>query len=71
MQPNPSQPPTAALVPDALLKVQTVTALTGLAGTTLRRLVATGKFPAPVNVAQRCTRWRAGAVTAWLQAQCR
>lgn len=67
--PKTSQPLAAAQIPDALLKVQTVEAITGLTATTVRRLTAAGKFPAPVNVAERCTRWRAGTVTAWLRAQ--
>lgn len=63
------QPLAAVQIPDALLKVQTVEAITGLNAVTVRRLVASGKFPRPVNVAERCTRWRAGQVTAWLRAQ--
>lgn len=56
----------AASVPDALLKVQTVSTLTGLSTSSIFRKTAAGEFPQPVRLGQRCTRWRAGAVTQWL-----
>lgn len=58
---------TAALVPDARLKIQTVTQLTGMSPSTIRRKVAAGDFPQPVRYGQRCTRWIAGQVTEWLR----
>lgn len=58
---------TAALVPDARLKIQTVTQLTGMSPSTIRRKVAAGDFPQPVRYGQRCTRWIAGQVTDWLR----
>jgi prophage regulatory protein len=63
------QPMEAVTVPDALLRIQTVTALTGLSVSTIYRLVAAGTFPQPRRLGARCTRWRAGDVTAWLAAQ--
>ncbi|MBA3590633.1 AlpA family transcriptional regulator [Methylibium sp.] len=64
-----TQPLYAADVPDALLKLATVQALTGLGKTTLYTLVSRQQFPQPIRRGTRCTRWRAGDVTAWLQAQ--
>lgn len=61
-----TQPVEAALVPDALLRIQTVTALTGLSVSTIYRMVASKQFPEPRKLGARCTRWRAGDVTAWL-----
>lgn len=58
---------TAALVPDARLKIQTVTQLTGMSPSTIRRKVSTGDFPQPVRYGKRCTRWIAGQVTEWLR----
>jgi predicted DNA-binding transcriptional regulator AlpA len=44
-----------------------VEALTGCSDTTLRDLIAKGKFPAPERKGTRWTRFRAGSVLAWLQ----
>jgi prophage regulatory protein len=63
------QPLHAAQVDDALLKCRTVQALTGLSEATIYRKVAAGLFPEPIRLGARCTRWRAGDVTAWLRAQ--
>ena len=59
---------TAAQIPEARLKIQTVTQLTGLSASTIRRKVAAGEFPQPVKYGSRCTRWVAGQVTSWLRA---
>ena len=56
-------------IPEALLKTQTVTAVTGLSESTIYRKVAAGEFPAPVKDGPRCTRWVAGKVSNWLKAK--
>lgn len=63
------QPLHAAQIADALLRLPTVQALTGLSKTTIYTLVARLDFPQPIRRGSRCTRWRASDVTAWLQAQ--
>ncbi len=63
------QPVHVLHVPEALLKVQTVIAVTGLSESTIRRKVAGGQFPAPVKDGTRCTRWVAGQVSDWLRAR--
>lgn len=68
-QRQPRQPLQAAENPDALLTVQTVTAITGLSTSTLYRKMAARQFVAPVRMGARCTRFRAGDVTTWLRAQ--
>ena len=65
----PAQTLQALHIPEALLKIQTVIAVTGLSESTIRRKVAEGKFPAPVKDGTRCTRWVAGNVTNWLRAK--
>lgn len=65
---NP-QPLDAALIPDSLLKQPTVSAIVGLSSASIYRKIAAGDFPAPVRLGTRCTRWRAGDVTAWLARQ--
>lgn len=61
------QPISAALVPDALLKISTVSAIVGLSATAIRRRVSAGEFPQPIRFGSRCTRWRAGDITSWLK----
>ena len=63
-----AQPLHAAQLADALLKMQTVTALTGLSSSSVYRLVAAGELK-PIRRGTRCTRFRAGDITAWLRAQ--
>ena len=65
---NP-QPLHVAQLDDALLKMQTVIAITGLSASSIYRKLATGEFPEPVRLGTRCTRFRAGDVNAWLRAQ--
>lgn len=62
------QPLHVAQHADALLKMQTVTALTGLSSSSVYRLVAAGELT-PIRRGTRCTRFRAADITAWLRAQ--
>jgi prophage regulatory protein len=64
------QPLHAAQIADALLKLNTVSAISGLSQSTLYRKAATDPtFPKLVKLGNRCTRIRAGDLTAWLAAQ--
>lgn len=62
------QPLQAAQIADALLKLCTVQALTGLGKTSLYARIKSGELKA-VRLGKRCTRFRASDVQAWLQAQ--
>jgi prophage regulatory protein len=66
-----AQPLHAAQLADALLRLSTVVAITGLSKSTIyARLQANdGSFPRPIKLGARCTRFRAGDVQAWLAAQ--
>lgn len=64
-----AQPIAAAELPDALLTIKIVGAVTGLSASSIYRKTATGDFPQPVRLGSRCTRWPAGAVKAWVRAQ--
>lgn len=55
-------------LPDALLKMHTVTQATGLSSATIYRKVAAGELPI-VKMGKRCTRFRASDVRAFIQAQ--
>ena len=65
------QPLHAAQVAEALLRLRTVEAITGLSRSTIyAKLKANnGSFPKPLRLGARCTRFRAGDVQAWLAAQ--
>ena len=65
----PAQPLDVLAIPEALLKLRTVTAVTGLSRATIYRRMADGAFCKPVKLGTRCTRWRAADVRAWLMAQ--
>lgn len=65
---SPDQPLSAAKIDEALLKLRTVQALTGLGKTSIYERIKAGEFK-PIRLGNRCTRFRASAVQAWLQAQ--
>lgn len=65
----PTQTVDSLRIPEALLKIQVVIAVTGRSESTIRRMVAEGKFPQPVKDGTRCTRWIAGEVMNWLRAK--
>jgi len=61
------QPIDAALVPDALLHMKTAAAVAGLSEDWLYRRAKTDpSFPKLIRLGVRCTRIRAGDLTAWL-----
>jgi prophage regulatory protein len=61
------QPIDAALVPDALLTMQNASKVAGLSEDTLYRKAKTDpSFPKLIRIGTRCTRIRAGDLTAWL-----
>lgn len=56
-------------VPQALLPISVVEELIGLGKSAIYSRVARGAFPEPVRLSVKCSRWRAGDVAAWLEAQ--
>ena len=66
---NP-QPLHAAQLADALLTMKTASAVSGLSEATLYRKAANDPaFPKLIRMGKRCTRVRAGDLSAWLRAQ--
>lgn len=64
------QPLQAAQIADALLTMRTAAAVAGLSESSLYRKAASDPtFPKFVRLGKRCTRVRAGDLTAWLAAQ--
>jgi prophage regulatory protein len=66
---RPTQPLHAAQLADALLRLSTVEAITGLGRSTIYAKLKAGDFVEPVRLGARCTRWKASHVQAWLAAQ--
>ncbi len=56
-------------VPQALLPRPVVEKIVGLGKSAIYRRVACGDFPEPVRLSVKCSRWRAGDIAAWLEAQ--
>jgi predicted DNA-binding transcriptional regulator AlpA len=55
------------MVPDALLNMRTASMVAGLSEDTLyRRAKSDPSFPRLIRIGARCTRIRAGDLTAWL-----
>lgn len=61
----PTQPIEAAAVPKSMLRIATVTAVTGLSKRTIYRLMDKDKFPKPVQLSLRCVAWRQEDVATW------
>jgi prophage regulatory protein len=68
-QPEKRQPIEAGTLPDALLKLATVEAMTGISRASIYRRLALDEFPQPVRLGRRCTRWPAATVRDWIQTQ--
>lgn len=67
---KPSQQPLqAAQLAEALLRLSTVVAITGLSRSSIYARLAASQFPQPIRLGARCTRFRAADVQAWLAAQ--
>lgn len=66
---NP-QPLHVVQLAEALLTIRTSSAVSGLSSATIYRKAATDPtFPKLIKMGKRCTRIRAGDLTAWLAAQ--
>lgn len=50
----------------ALLRRKEVEAQTGLARSTLYKLIASGDFPAPVRITAKAVAWPSNLVDAWI-----
>lgn len=53
----------------ALLRLHQVQALTGLARSTLYKLISERDFPSPIPLAGRAVAWDSQAVDAWIQSR--
>ncbi len=58
-----------AAEPGGFLRMPAVIRYTGLARSTIYRLVAQNKFPAPFKLADRAVAWRRADLEAWVDAR--
>ena len=63
------QPAPADAVRAEFLRLSSVVRRTGLARSTLYRLIAEGKFPAQVRLSGRAVGWRVSDIDRWSQAR--
>ena len=54
---------------DRLLRLPEVLHLCGISRTTLNRLIAAGRFPAPVRIGPRAVAWRESDIRRWLESR--
>jgi prophage regulatory protein len=54
---------------DAVLKLSTVSAITGVPSSTLYRKVQQGEFPAPIKLGESASGWLLSEVGAWIDAR--
>jgi prophage regulatory protein len=62
------QPAEILQVSGALMRLETVMAVTGLRKTAIYQRISDGKFPQPVRLSARCVRWKSDDVRAWVGA---
>jgi prophage regulatory protein len=62
----PAQPIEAAAVPGSMLRIDTVTAVTGLSKVTIYRMMGRDQFPKAVQLSPRCVAWRQEDVAGWV-----
>lgn len=55
-------------LPERLLKLKDVIAMTSLGSSTIYRRLASGSFPSPLVLSEACVRWRESDVVAWINA---
>lgn len=51
---------------DRLLKIAEVKATISMGHTWIYEQIAAGKFPAPVKLSEKCSRWRESEIAAWM-----
>lgn len=64
--PTTKQPLHVAQLNAALLKIETVIAVSGLSKSNIYAKLKAGTFPEPVRLGARCTRWRSADLNTWL-----
>lgn len=55
-------------LPERLLKLRDVRAMTSLGTSTIYRKMAAGTFPRPRQLSEACVRWRESEILKWIDA---
>jgi prophage regulatory protein len=66
--PRTPQDLTPVLRPGMLMRLKEVCRMLGVGSSTVYTWVAQGKFPRPMKIGQRASRWRAEEIQAWREA---
>lgn len=53
-------------LPERLLKLKEVMAMTSLGSSTIYRRLRAGSFPTPLVLSEACVRWRESDLLAWI-----
>lgn len=53
-----------------LLRRPQVETITGLSRSTIYRLIAEAKFPAPIRLTERCVAWPSDQIASWVDSRC-
>lgn len=56
-------------IPSQLLRLREVRRATGLSRSTIYRLAAIGRFPAPVKLTEHASAWREDELAAWIESR--
>ena len=59
----------AASLPEMLLRIDSVCAITGLSPATLHRLKAVGDFPRPVKITGYARAWKLSEIMGWIESR--
>jgi prophage regulatory protein len=59
----------AAALPEMLLRIDTVCAITGLSAATLHRLRSQGEFPRPVKITGYARAWKLSEIMCWIDSR--
>lgn len=59
-------PAPAPTVPEQFLRLPAVISMTGIPRSSLYEKVASGSFPEPVRIGERCIAWRLSSITSWM-----
>lgn len=54
---------------DRLIPIREVSSLVGLRDSAIYNRIRAKRFPEPVRLSQRCSRWSRAAVLGWVEAQ--
>lgn len=61
-------PVPADATPERFLRLPAVVSMTGIPRSSLYEKVASGSFPEPVRIGERCIAWRLSSITSWMNA---